>query len=348
MPEPDPSMAFGAVQLAAAARVDAFAGDCVADAGRRRSLCAGLAVAASRLAPGLASGLTPGFMLTGCTLATDRNHDSPDAPRAARLPRTPRTAWVFSSGGPRGFVHVGVVKALAELQLLPDLIVGASVGAAVGVLRASGLPARRIEELALGLPAWRLARLAIGADERLSGTAIAELVDEQLQQRAGTALLQGLPMMVVCAVQRLADGAVLGFSQGDAGLAVQASCAIEGQFAPVRIHGQRYADADLRMPLPVRLARALGATRVLAVDASAHEDRAPPGAAGYAASDRRKRELTRPDAALADVLLQPEFGYWASLSREYRERCINAGYRDTMAAAPRLRALHGAGSVPAA
>ncbi len=323
MTEPDPPLAPAAPLAVHAAG---------ADAARRRALRIGFGVAAS--------GLASAPLLAGCSLATDRDHDGPNAPRAAALPRTPRTAWVFSSGGPRGFVHVGVVKALAELQLQPDLIVGASVGAAVGVLCASGLSASRIEELALELPAWRLARLAIGAEERLSGTAIAELIDEQLQQRAGSSLLQALPVMAVCAVQRLADGAIFGFSQGEAGLAVQAACAIEGQFAPVRINGQRYADADLRMPLPVRLARALGATRVLAVDASAHEDRAPPGASGYAASDRRKRELTRPDAMLADVLLHPEFGYWASISREYRERCIDAGYRATMAAAPRLRALH--------
>ena len=283
---------------------------------------------------------TSTVLLGGCTLGSDRNHDGPEAPRAAALPRKPRVAWVFSSGGPRGFVHVGVVKALDRLGLQPDLIVGASVGSAVAVLRASGIKADRLEALALALPAWRLARLAIGADERLSGAAVAELVDDQLEASGRRPQLEALPVMAVCAVQRLTDGAVIGFSRGSAGLAVQASCAIEGQFAPVRIRGERYADADLRMPLPVRLARALGATRVLAVDASAHEERAPPGAAEYFESDRRKRALTAPDAALADVLLHPAFGYWASVSLEYRKRCIDAGYRDTMAAAARLTALH--------
>jgi NTE family protein len=141
-------------------------------------------------------------------------------------------------------------------------------------------------------------------------------------------------------VQRLADGAVLGFTQGDLGLAVQAACAIEGQFTPVRIRGQRYADADLKQPLPVRLARALGATRVLAVDASTHENKAPPGTEAWRPGDLRKRALTRPDAEAADVLLHPDFGYYASMSSEYRLRCINAGYEETMAAAARIKALH--------
>jgi NTE family protein len=93
----------------------------------------------------------------------------------------------------------------------------------------------------------------------------------------------------------------------------------------VTIRGARYADPDLHLPLPVRLARRLGATRVLAVDASAHEDRAPPQAEAYRDSDRRKRELTRPDARLADVLLHPDTGYWAGWSSDYRARLIAAG-----------------------
>jgi NTE family protein len=154
--------------------------------------------------------------------------------------------------------------------------------------------------------------------------------------------MQALPVALACAAQRLSDGQVVGFTRGNTGLAVQASAAIEGQFAPVRIRGERYADADARMPLPVRMAHALGATRVLAVDASAHEERAPPEARRYREGDLRKRAITRPDAALADVLLHPDFGYWVSFSRDFRERAIEAGYRATMARAEALKAMHAA------
>ena len=274
--------------------------------------------------------------LAGCTLNPDADHDGADAPASGALARAPRIAWVFSSGGPRGFVHVGVLKALDELALVPELIVGASVGAVVGALRAGGMPAREIVALALEIDLLRLARLAVGGSERLSGTAVRELVREYVAPRR----LEQLPTPMVCAAQRLADGAVVGFSHGDVGLAVQAAAAIEGQFSPVRIRGQRYADADRRMPLPVRLAKALGAARVLAVDASAHEDRAPAGAARYRDGDVLKRALTQPDAALANLVLHPDFGYWVNLSREFRERAIEAGYRATLAQADRLRALH--------
>lgn len=286
------------------------------------------------------AGLTT-LAAAGCALDPDEDHRGADAPSAGALSRPVRTAWVFGSGGPRGFVHVGVLKALAELKLAPDLIVGASVGALVGSFCAAGIPATRIEEVALDLKPWQMARMNLGPGERLSGAGVAAFCREMIGMR-GLPLLEKLATPMVCAVQRLPDGAVLGFSRGDVGLAVQASSAIEGQFTPVRIRGQRYCDADLRMPLPVRLARSLGAARVLAVDASAHEDRAPPGAEAYRAADLRKRALTEPDARLADVLLHPDIGYWAGMSREYRERLIQTGYRETIAIAERLRALHAA------
>lgn len=275
--------------------------------------------------------------LTGCTLQPDRDHSGADAPRETPLRRPVRTAWVFSSGGPRGFVHVGVIKALEELDLKPDLIVGASAGALLGSLCASGLRASEIETLALALQPFALARVAVGATERLSGSAIADLV----RQHSRVPLLERMPVPMACVAARRLDGAAVAFTMGDVGLAVQASAAIEGQFAPVRIRSQQYVDADWSTPLPVRVARALGAQRVLAVDASVHLDRAPPGAERYRESDLRKKALVDADGALADLLLKPDFGYWVSLSREFRQRAIAAGYEETLAQATALRALHG-------
>jgi len=276
------------------------------------------------------------LLLGGCGPAHGPNHDGPDAPEAAALPRRPRVAWVLGSGGPRGFVHVGVVKALWELGLMPDLIVGASAGAFVGTLRAAGLPSAELERLALDMQPWELVRWNPADPTRLSGQGLAQFVNRQVDHRH----LQALPTPMVCAVQRLRDGEVVGLSRGDAGVAVQASSAIEGRFTPVVIRGELYADADLRMPLPVRLARELGAVRVLAVDASAHEDRAPPGAEEYREFDIRKRALTEPDVAAADLVLHPDLGYWSGMTRDYRQRVIAIGYRATLAQAQALRALH--------
>ena len=247
-----------------------------------------------------------------------------------------RVAWVLSSGGPRGFVHVGVLRALQELKLQPDLIVGASAGSLAAVMYGAGWTGAQMHDMALALKPWQLGRLSWGSDERLSTLALADWVDEHIQHQP----LQRLKTRVVCAAWNRSQARLVGFAAGRTGLAVAASCAIEGRFAPVRIRGADYVDADLHQPMPVRLARALGAQRVLAVDASAHEWKAPAGTERWRDSDLRKRELTKPDSDAADSLLHPDTGYFASITREYRERVMETGYRETLAQADRLRALH--------
>ena len=303
---------------------------------QRRSLLAGSLVSSSLYGSLSASVLAPALLLGACTVAPDADHADAEAPMAMPLKTRPRMAWVFSSGGPRGFVHVGVLKGLHELGLKPDLLVGASVGSLVAVMYASGRPVPEIVETALDLQLTGLGRLAVGGDARFSGAGIASLVRREINDT----MLQDLRIPAVCVAVRRKDGQIVGFNTGDAGLAVQASSAIEGQFTPVRIRGEQYVDPDLYLPLPVRLARQLGARKVLSVDASAHEDKAPEGAQRFRTSDLKKRTLTAPDALAADINLHPDFGYFVNLSRDFRERAINAGYRATLAAASNLIALH--------
>jgi NTE family protein len=257
------------------------------------------------------------FGLAGCTLAPDADHTDVDAPTSLPLAHKPRVAWVFSSGGPRGFVHVGVLKALAEMGHKPDLLVGASVGALISVVYASGRSALEVEQMSLELQLTGLGRLALGGSERFSGAAIADLV----RREVNGAMLEQLRMPVVCVAARRKDSLVVGFNA-------------------VRIRGDQYVDPDHYLPLPVRLARALGAERVLAVDASAHEDKAPPAAARYQTGDLRKRALIEPEARAANFTLHPEFGYWVNLSRDFRERAIEAGYKTTLQSAAKITALH--------
>jgi NTE family protein len=245
-------------------------------------------------------------------------------------------AWVLSSGGPRAFVHVGVIRGLDELGLQPDLIVGASAGALVGVMRAAGHRGEALQQLALTASPWRVVRLNPFGSPWLSGDALAGWVHAGVGGRP----LQALDVPVACVAWRPSAQALVAFNHGNAGMAVQASSAIENQFSPVVLNGVPHVDADLHQPLPVRLARRLGAQRVLAVDASAHEDRAPEGTEAWRAGDLRKRALTEPDARGADLLLHPDTGYYAGFSRAYRERVMDIGYRETLARADALRALH--------
>jgi len=283
-------------------------------------------------------GTSVGAMLSACTLGTSetdasRNDASPQALATGPYP----IAWVLSSGGPRGFVHVGVLKALHALDLRPDLVLGSSVGALVGALYAGGVAPERIEQMALEASLITLFRLNLRPGQSwLSAGGLARLVNEAV----GKPLQDFVPAFAAVAV-RQPDDTLHALRRGDAGLAVQAACAVEGRLAPVTIAGQTFVDADRISPLPVRLARALGARRVLAIDASAHEALAPPGSEAWRAADLHKRRQTQADAQHADWVLHPEFGYYTGISRDYRLRAIAAGYEQTLQQADSLRSLHG-------
>ena len=284
--------------------------------------------------------------LGGCSLqpGDERSRQShpapaadPDTPDQVDTGRAYPVAWCLSSGGPRGFVHVGVLKALHELGLKPDLVLGSSVGALVGALYAAGMPMADMETLALEARVSGLFRLNLRGQGWINVGGVANMVNDA----AGGQRLQHFPTPFAAVAIAQQSNTLTAFNWGDAGLAVQAACSIEGQLAPVLIRGQAFLDADRLSPMPVRLAKRLGAQRVLAIDASAYEDQAPPGAEAYRASDLRKRQLTQADAAFADLVLHPAFGYYTGVSREYRERTIDAGYRQTLLQAQPLRQLHG-------
>jgi NTE family protein len=279
--------------------------------------------------------------LTSCALVPNKNHDNTDAPQAL-LPPTALTglhlnakALVLSSGGPRGFVHAGVLKAFDEIGVRPDLVVGASVGSLVGALYASGIEGKEIAKIAMDLGPLRLATVALGAKERFSGAPLVAWVNEQV----GGKPIESFKTKYAAVALRVKDQEVAAFTKGDAGIAVQASCAIVGTFTPVTIRGDVWVDSDLKVPLPARLARQLGASHVLSVDASAHEDKAPDSAARFRDSDLKKRLITSPDSASADIHLHPFFGYWVSLTSEFRERSIKAGYETTIARAKEIERL---------
>jgi NTE family protein len=264
--------------------------------------------------------------------------DGPDAPHFEPS-STPRClALVLAAGGPRGFAHVGVLRALDELAIRPDLIVGASVGALVGSALAAGMPVDQIEALAFDFDFYRLARWSPGRGMQMDGSRIAAMVRDAL----GVERIEALRIPLAVVATDVASGTPIVFNRGDLGAAVQASCAIPAWFAPVRIRGRADADGDASSPLPVKTARTLGAQRVLAVDVAVHMDKPrPAGAERCLEGDIAKRAQIDAEARLADLVLHPYFGYWVNLSRGYREMAAKAAYEQTIAQAARLRALFG-------
>jgi NTE family protein len=272
--------------------------------------------------------------LAGCNVSSD-------VPKE-RLPRfvqgsaaPPRVALVLGSGGPRGFAHIGVLKALEEAGIRPDLIVGSSVGSMVGALYASGISARELEQLAYQINVLEFFEFRMLGGGLASGATIQDYVNA----RVHGAPIEKLQIPFVATATRASNGALVLFNSGDTGLAVRASGASPGQFEPVRIGDDTYMDADEASPVPIGAARKLGAQVVIAVDVSAYAQDTPPSAPReWVAKDERRAHQVAAEASLADIVLHPNIGYYAGHNDTYRRNVIAIAESYTREQLPAIRA----------
>ena len=283
-------------------------------------------------------GMMMPLALTGCAAF---NYVAADAPQPlmelSALSPKPRIAVVLGSGGPRGYAHVGMIKALEGAGIAPDLIVGSSVGSLIGAFWASGLSAAEIELKANSGGPLTLFDVSPFADRGwIRGQRLQDYVNGELRE----ATLQTLPRpMIVVATRRDTKQPAL-FMAGNIGVAVRASSAIPKVISPVGINGVEYEDGDESLPLAVKAARDAGADFVIAVDVTARDGSAPVGTAPvWLARDAKRRARIVPEVALADFVIHPDMGYAASPFRSFFVKAQTAGEVETKARLPELLAL---------
>lgn len=281
--------------------------------------------------------LSAALAVAGCA-ADDGDYRGADAPRfIAPSPDAPkpRIALVLGSGGPRGFAHIGALKVLEAEGIKPDLIVGASVGAMIGALYASGHSASAIEQLALDLNVLTLIDFsALLNGQRIGGASIARFVNNHVDART----IEQFPIRFAAIGVNTVDGKLAVFNRGNAGVAVRASSAIPGKFDPVRILGVDYIDGDEQTPLPIRVARDLGAQVIIAVNVSEYMEDTPTGVPQeWVSKGWRRARAVDAEAPFADVIIHPNTGYFTDVRYEYRVRSIAIAETATRKMLPAIR-----------
>ena len=247
-----------------------------------------------------------------------------------------RTALVLGSGGPRGFAHVGVLKVLEAAGIEPALIIGSSAGAIVGSLYAAKISTVEIERRALDLGLSDIADPSLLRPNRFIGRALQNFINASVDN----SLIEALPRRFCAVAAPVGKKEVVAFTSGHTGAAVRASAALPSMFLPCTIDGVAYQDGDLVSPVPIHVARSLGATRVVAVDVSAFFEDTPASVPeNWKTRDAERRAIIDGEAKDADMLLRIRTPYYAGASREYRETLIRLADAQTRAALPRLLAL---------
>ncbi len=199
--------------------------------------------------------------------ARSRNGDrSAEATTATPKPdtRRPVIGLALGGGAARGFAHIGVMRTLLSHGIVPDVIVGTSIGAVVG----GSYAANQLD----GLETWARGLTVRGIlsylDISLSGSGL--IRGDHLAARLDTALadyrIDDLPIRFAAIATEFNTGHEIWLTRGRLADALRASYSLPGIFPPVRIGGRWLVDGALVNPVPVSAARALGARLVIAVN----------------------------------------------------------------------------------
>ncbi len=253
------------------------------------------------------------------------------ASAAGQAPRRLRLGLALGGGSARGFAHIGVLKALDQAGIRPDVIVGTSAGALVGAFAAAGMSAWQMETVALNVREAEVADFASGNKRgMLVGDGLQRFVNEALKG----ARIEALPTRFGAVTTDLRNGEIVVLRTGSVAEAVRASCSIPGVFVPRELGGRELVDGGLVSPLPVRATRLMGCDVVLACDIATKPVRSELSGTYEVllqSFEIMGRALADQESTSADFVIRPDTAAYASSDFGVRKEMIQAGYLATQA-----------------
>lgn len=248
-----------------------------------------------------------------------------------------KVGLALSGGAARGIAHIGVLKALREAKISIDMIAGASSGALIGALYASGLDIEKIEEKALSLKWREFADFTLPKMGLISGKGIEEFVSEHTRVRDFNELK--IPLAIVT-TDLISEKEII-FKEGPLARIVQASCSIPGVYTPVKYEGMLLIDGGVVNILPADVLRRMGADFVIGVDANTKATIGPEPKNVFQVIIRSWDVISRQGAKRAkkdaDLVIYPEIGDISKVDLKRAKELLQAGYQATQEVIPQLK-----------
>lgn len=219
-----------------------------------------------------------------------------DSPLIETVKKRPKIGLVLSGGGARGFAHIGVIKVLEENHIPVDYVAGASMGALVGALYATGRTPADMERLVETLDWDELLRgkptfdnltyrrkedrrnlpgaITLGGQRtklRLPsslnpGHEIGLVLDRLMLPYGSETNFDSLPIPFRCVATDLVSAETVVLKNGSLSQALRATMAIPAVFAPVELNGRILADGGILNNIPTDVAKDMGADIILVVN----------------------------------------------------------------------------------
>ncbi len=191
--------------------------------------------------------------------------DPDPAPGGGRA-RPAKIGVVLGAGGARGWAHIGALHELDALGVRPEVVVGSSIGSLVGGCYAAG-KLDMLEAFTRSLT-WRRVFGLIDFSFAGGGLIGGERLRAKLEAELGGIRIEDLPIRFAGVATEIGGGHEIWLRRGSLTEAIRASYALPGVFEPVKVEGRWLFDGAIVNPVPVSVARALGAERVIAFNIS--------------------------------------------------------------------------------
>lgn len=255
-------------------------------------------------------------------------------------PNGPLLGLALGGGAMLGFSHLGLLSALEEAEIEVHRVTGTSAGAIVAGLHAFGVTPERCRTILSPLT-WRtvsnFSRNSLGL---LSNEPLAEVIRGEL----GDVQIQDAPIPLAIITADIHTGEAVVLREGPLALAVQASAAIPGIYAPVRFERRLLVDGGIVENVPVQPLREMGADVVVAATLGETLDFQPVRTLLGVLTNAfliAVNTATRLDLSVGgvDVIIEPDLVVHNHWDATQRDALVEKGHKAGLEAIPRIRAV---------
>jgi NTE family protein len=244
-------------------------------------------------------------------------------------PQKIKLGIALGSGGAKGFVHIGALKAFEENGIEFDIVAGTSIGSVVGAFYSAGYSPTDIIEL--------LKRIDLGEIKNLfmvNSSAVYNLIDREI----GSINIEELKKPFKAVATVLETGKEHVFETGSVADALCASSSIPPFFKPYVIDGERYVDGAFTNSIPADLVRGMGADYVVGIDLSAREAKHTLLSKLFPTYKTDVKEPWKKGYDNSDIVMHPQLDDYSSVAFWLGEEMYDIGYNEALKIIPTIKA----------
>ncbi|NCN45450.1 MAG: hypothetical protein COU63_01860 [Candidatus Pacebacteria bacterium CG10_big_fil_rev_8_21_14_0_10_36_11] len=222
----------------------------------------------------------------------------------------PKLGLALGSGGWRGLAHIGVIKALLKHKIEFEIIAGSSTGSLMGGAYASLQDISKLEDFFKQLKFRGMVRI-FRDFHPAQGIFKGDFFQKVIVEVLGDKKIEDLSIKFGATAVDFQSGELIFLTSGSLVKAIRASASVPLVFEPAKVDGRKLIDGAMRMPVPIDLAKELGADKVIAINLYKNVFPVSPGRYGgvqtaLKSSHLLLRELARRDCEKADLVLYPD------------------------------------------